>query len=118
MEAKCYLKYQRYGTRKVGEVLKKVAGKSLYEAETILKFMSKRPSDIVHKAVMSAGANLSVKLGKKVDLKSTWVKEAYSCMGSMKALRRFNAGPMGRAMPFKRSMCHITVIVSDSKGVK
>jgi large subunit ribosomal protein L22 len=118
MEAKCYLKYQRYGTRKVGEVLKKVAGKSLFEAEHILKFMSKRPTDIVHKAVMSAGANLSVKLGKKVDLKSTWITTAYSCMGSMKALRRFNAGPMGRAMPFKRSMCHITVIVSDSKGVK
>ncbi len=118
MEAKCYLKYQRYGTRKVGQVLTKVKGKTLYEAEQILKFISKRPSDIVHKAVMSAGANLSVKLGKKVDLKSVWITTAYSCMGSMKALRRFNAGPMGRAMPFKRSMCHITVIVSDSKEVK
>ena len=118
MEARCYLKYQRYGRRKVGQMLDQVKGKSLFAAEQILRLAPRRCSDIVSKAIMSAGANLSVKLGQKVDLKSVWVKTAYSNMGPMKALRRFNAGPQGRAMPFKRKMCHITVVVSDSKEVK
>jgi len=34
----------------------------------------------------------------------------------MKFLRRYNAGPMGRAMPYTRNMCHIKVVVSDNKN--
>lgn len=118
MEAKCNLKYQRYGRRKVGQLLDQIRGKSLYQAEQILANIPMRATELVNKAVRSAGANLSVKLGKKLDLKSVWVKTCYADQGPMKFLRRVQPGPQGRAMPFKRKMCHITVTVTDIKEAK
>ncbi len=118
MEAKCKLRYQRYGRRKVAQLLDAVRGKSLYEAHYILESIPRIATDIVGKAINSAGANLSVKLGRKLDLKSVWVTAASSDQGPMKMLKRVQPGPQGRAMPFKRKMCHINVVVSDTKEAK
>lgn len=118
MEAICKLRYQRYGRRKVGQLLDQIRGKSLFQAEQILASIPMRATGLVHDAVKSAGANLSVKLGKKLDLKTIWVTAAFADQGPMKMLRRVQPGPQGRAMPFKRKMCHITVAVSDTKGGK
>ncbi|MBI4803468.1 MAG: 50S ribosomal protein L22 [Elusimicrobia bacterium] len=118
MDAICKLKYQRYGRRKVARLLDQIRGKSLFEAQHILAGIPMRATELVHKAVKSAGANLSVKLGKKLDIKNIWVKTAFADQGPMKFLRRVQPGPQGRAMPFKRKMCHITVAVSDTKGGK
>jgi large subunit ribosomal protein L22 len=118
MEAKCHLRYQRYGRRKVAQLLDEVRGKSLYEAQYILANIPRRATDVVGKAIKSAGANLSVKLGKKLDLKEVWVTECFSDQGPMKMLKRVQPGPQGRAMPFKRKMCHIHVAVSDTKERK
>jgi large subunit ribosomal protein L22 len=118
MEAKCILRYQRYGRRKVAQLLNAIKGKSLFEAGHLLAATPRGATTVVHKAVQSAGANLSVKLGKKLDLKSVWVSTAFADQGPMKMLRRVQPGPQGRAMPFKRKMCHITVMVSDSKEAK
>ena len=118
MDAKCHLKYQRYGRRKVAQLLDQVRGKSLYEAQYILASIPMRATDVVGKAIKSAGANLSVKLGRKLDLKNIWVSAAFADQGPMKMLRRVQPGPQGRAMPFKRKMCHITVMVSDTKEAK
>lgn len=118
MEAKCNLRYQRYGRRKVGQLLDQVRGKNLYQAEQILANIPMKATELVNQAIRSAGANLSVKLGKKLDLKSVWVVTAFADQGPMKMLRRVQPGPQGRAMPFKRKMCHISVTVSDIKGGK
>jgi len=118
MEAICHLKYQRYGRRKIAQLLDAIKGKTLYEAGHILANTPRGANTVVSKAVMSAGANLSVKLGKKLDLKQAWVCAAYADKGPMKMLHRVQPGPQGRAMPFVRKMCHITVKVSDSKEAK
>ena len=118
MEATCKLRYQRFGRRKVAQLLDAVRGKSLFEAHYILESLPRIATDIVDKAIRSAGANLSVKLGKRLDLKTIWVKEASADQGPMKMLRRVQPGPQGRAMPFKRKMCHINVVVSDTKERK
>ena len=118
MEAICKLRYQRYGRRKVGQLLDQIRGKSLFQAEQILANIPMKATELVNDAVRSAGANLSVKLGKKLDLKTVWVTTAYADQGPMKMLRRVQPGPQGRAMPFKSKMCHITVAVSDIKGGK
>lgn len=115
MEAKCNLKYQRCGRRKVARLLDAIRGKSLFEAQYILASIPAMSTTLVQKAIKSAGANLSVKLGKKLDLKSIWVKTAFADQGPMKFLRRVQPGPQGRAMPFKRKMCHVTVMVSDTR---
>ena len=118
MEAKCHLKFQRYGRRKVAQLLDAIRGKSLFEADALLTATPRGATTVVQKAVKSAGANLSVKLGRKLDLKNIWVSTAFADQGPMKQLRRVQPGPQGRAMPFKRKMCHITVTVSDTKEAK
>ena len=55
MEAKCHLRYQRFGRRKVAQLLDAVRGKSLYEADGILQSLPRIATDIVGKAIKSAG---------------------------------------------------------------
>ncbi|PIS47333.1 MAG: hypothetical protein COT17_04025 [Elusimicrobia bacterium CG08_land_8_20_14_0_20_51_18] len=115
MEAICKLKYQRYARTKISRLVDQVRGKNLFEAEHMLNALNSSSKTVVKKAIKSAGANLSIKLGRKIDLKNVWIKQVYADQGPMKSLRRFNAGPQGRAMPFTRAMCHLTVVVSDSR---
>lgn len=115
MEACAKAKFQRYGSRKVGLVLDQVRGKDVKTAEEILPFIAKRTTDVVFKTIHSAAANLQVKAGKKLDLSKIFITEAYANIGPSGNLRRVQPGPQGRAMPYRKSMCHLTVIVSDEK---
>lgn len=118
MEAKCVSKFQRYGTRKVSQVLDQIRGKDVKTAESILPLIPRRAAELVQKAVHSAASNLQVKLGDKLDFNKIYIVEAFSDQGPMNHLRRFHAGPQGRAMPYKKSSCHLTVVVSDEKRTK
>ena len=115
MEALSKAKFQRYGRRKVAQVLDQIRGKSVLHAEQLTALIPRRCAALVRKTVHSAAANLSVKLGKKADPAGMWVKTAFADQGPMSQLRRVQPGPHGRAMPFKRKVCHLTVVVSDSR---
>ncbi|MBT6715428.1 MAG: 50S ribosomal protein L22 [Elusimicrobiaceae bacterium] len=118
MEAKCISKFQRYGSRKVSQVLDQIRGKDVKTATSILPLIPRRAAEVVQKVVHSAASNLQVKLGNKLDFNKIYIVEAFSDQGPMKHLKRFHAGPQGRAMPYKKSSCHLTVVVSDEKRVK
>ncbi len=115
MEACSKAKFQRYGSRKVSFLLDLVRSKNVKSAEDIINFSGLRCSDMVRKAIHSAAANLQVKSGKQLDFSKIYVKEAYANIGPMKHLKRIQPGPQGRAMPYKKSVCHLTVVVSDEK---
>jgi len=110
-------KFQRYGSRRVNLVLDQIRGKNVKEAEEVLPFIAKRTADLVAKTLHSAAANLEVKAGKKLDFSKVYIKEAFANLGPSKHLRRVQPGPQGRAMPYKKSVCHLTVVVtSKTKG--
>ncbi|MDR0645801.1 MAG: 50S ribosomal protein L22 [Elusimicrobiota bacterium] len=116
MEACSKAKFQRYGSRKVRFLLDLVRGKSIKVSQGIIPFSGLRCSDLVQKTINSAAANLGVKTGNKsLDLSKVYIKEAYANIGPMKHLKRIQPGPQGRAMPYKRNVCHLTVVVSDEK---
>lgn len=115
MEACSKAKFQRYGSRKVGLLLDLVRGKSVKAAEGIIPFTGLRASTLVQKTILSAAANLQVKSGHKLDLAKVYIVEAYANIGPMKHLKRIQPGPQGRAMPYKRNVCHLTVFVSDER---
>ncbi|MFA6583358.1 MAG: uL22 family ribosomal protein [Elusimicrobiaceae bacterium] len=115
MEAVSKAKFQRYGRRKVGQIADQIRGKSVHVAEQLVEMAPRRASEMVRKAIHAAAANLSVKLGKPLNPDAMWVKTIYSDSGPMKHLKRVQPGPQGRAMPYKRKVCHLTVVVSDSK---
>ncbi len=118
MEATAYARFQRYGTRKVGQVLKEIRGKSVLEAERLLPMMPRVCSTMVSKTVRSAAANLvdqAAKAGHQVDPSKVYIKSAWSTMGPMGHMKRMLPAPQGRAYTFKRKVCHLTVIVSDER---
>ena len=115
MEAIAIAKFQREGSRKVNLVLDQIRKMNVEKALSVLPFMEKGTATLVQKTLHSAAANLEVKTGGKVDMSKVFIKEAYSTIGPMRNLRRIQPGPQGRAMPYRKSMCHLTVVVSDEK---
>ena len=119
MEATAHARFQRYGTRKVAQVLKEIRGKSVLEAERLLPMIPRICSTMITKAVRSAAANLvtqSARAGHKVDPEKVYIKQCWSTMGPMGNMKRMLPAPQGRAYTFKRKVCHLTVVVSDERA--
>ena len=119
MEATAHARFQRYGTRKVAQVLKEIRGKSVLEAERLLPMIPRICSTMITKTVRSAAANLvtqSARAGRKVDAEKVYIKECWSTMGPMGNMKRMLPAPQGRAYTFKRKVCHLTVVVSDERA--
>lgn len=116
MEAISHSRFQRYGSRKVAQVLNQIRGKSVWTAYQVLPEVPRAASVLVVKAVRSAAANLSVRAGKSLDPKSVIIKNAWVGQGPMGQLKRVMPAPQGRAMTFKRKVCHLTVVVTTPEA--
>lgn len=118
MEATAHARFQRYGTRKVAQVLTEIRGKTVFEAERILPMVPRICQTMITKTVRSAAANLmsqAAKAGKTVEPEKVYIKACWSTMGPMGHMKRMLPAPQGRAYTFKRKVCHLTVTVSDER---
>ncbi len=118
MEATAHARFQRYGTRKVAQVLREIRGKSVFEAERLLPMIPRICSVMITKAVRSAAANLVVqaaKAGRPIAPEKVYIKSCWSTMGPMGQMKRMLPAPQGRSYTFKRKVCHLTVVVSDER---
>ena len=70
---------------------------------------------MVAKAVRSAAANLNVRAGKKLSPEHIYIKQVWVGQGPMGQMKRMLPAPMGRAMTFKRKVCHLTIVVTTEK---
>ena len=118
MEAKSIAKFQRLSPRRISVVLDQIRGTTVKKALDVLPFIEMRTSELVFKTIHSAAANLEVKAGKKLDSSKIYIKEIFANIGPSGNLKRIQPGPQGRAMPYRKSMSHLTVVVSDEKGGK
>ncbi len=108
MEAKATAKFVRYTPRKVNQVCSLIRGKKAEKAFEILSFLPKSAATLVEKVLKSAVANS----GKMKDFSGIKVKEAW--VGNGPILKRMRPGPMGRGMPVKKRMAHLTIVVTDA----
>lgn len=118
MDAIAYARFQRYGARKVAQVLDEIRGKSVLEAEQILPTLPRACGRLIEKAVKSAASNLAVKAGRAgraLTPAAVYIKSCWAGLGPMGTMRRVKPAPQGRAMSFKRKVCHLTVVVSDGQ---
>ena len=118
MEATANARFQRFGTRKVAQVLCEIRGKSVLEAEQILPTLPRACGKMIEKTVRSAAANLTIKAGragKTLVPAAVYIKSCWAGMGPMGQMKRVMPAPMGRANTFKRKVCHLTVVVSDER---
>ena len=118
MEATAKAKFQRFGARKVAQVLDEIRGKSVQRAEELLPGIPRRAAVMVAKTLKSATANLLVRAGKNIEADGIWITEAFVGLGPMGQMRRVRPAPMGRAMTIKRKVCHLTMTVADAPRKK
>lgn len=116
MEAIAHARFQRYGAKKVAQVLDSIRGKSVDQAQRQLPLTARRATELIAKTLKSAASNLEVKAGKKIDSTKMFIKSAWVGQGPMNHMKRMLPAPMGRAMTIKRKVCHLTMVVADKKG--
>ena len=109
MEAKAIAKEVRIVPRKSRLVIDLVRGKSVIEADTILKNINKEAARAIRKVLTSAVANAENNLN--LDKNKLYVKEARIDEG--RVLKRMKFGSRGHVDPIKKRTSHITIVVSE-----
>ena len=109
MEAVAIAKGLRIAPRKARLVIDLIRGKSVQEADKILRNLNKEAARMSRKVLTSATANAENNLGlNKEDLK---VKEAYINEGLV--MKRMKFGSRGHVDPIKKRTSHIKIVVSE-----
>ena len=105
------VKHVRMSSGKVALVLDLIRGRGYNEAVAILENTDKAASEVILKAVRSAGANAENNLGLSKD--DLFVAETYSAQGP--TLKRLMIRARGRADRILKRTSHITVILDTVK---
>ena len=111
MEAKAIAKEVRIAPRKSRLVIDLIRGKSVEEADKILRNLNKEASRLSRKVLVSAVANAENNLG--LNKKDLVVKEAIVNEGQ--TMKRMKFGSRGHVDPIKKRTSHIKIVVSDNK---
>ena len=109
MEAKASVRIVGVTPRKVRLVIDLVRGKSVEEAEAILKNVNKAASPIVLKLVVSAASNAVNNHGMSKD--KLYIKEIYANEGIK--MKRYMPRAKGRASGLVKRTSHINVVVAE-----
>ena len=116
MESTASAKYLRGSAQKARLVVDMIRGKDVNKALAILRYSSKRASNLIEKCVRSAIANANEaaeKANVAIDPDDLWVKTAFVDRGPTKGRRRVRPAPQGRAYREQRHFCHVTVLLSN-----
>jgi len=118
MEAIASAKYLRGSAQKARLVVDMIRGKDVNKALAILRYSSKRASNLVEKCMRSAIANANEAAEKAniaIDPDDLWVKTAFVDRGTTKNQRRVRPAPQGRAYRERRHFCHVTILLSNDE---
>jgi large subunit ribosomal protein L22 len=116
MEATASAKYLRGSAQKARLVIDMIRGQDVNKALAILRYSSKRASNLIEKCMRSAIANASEtaeKANVSIDPDDLWVKSAFVDRGPTKNRRRVRPAPQGRAYREQRHFCHVTILLSN-----
>ena len=102
-------RYVRISSRKVRIVIDLIRGKSVREAEAILRYTPKAATEPVLKLLKSAVANAENNLELNRD--DLYVAEVYANQGP--TLMRFRARARGRASRIRKRTSHITIVLDQ-----
>jgi len=109
MEAVAIAKGVRIAPRKARLVIDLIRGKSVIEADKILKNINKESARMSRKVLVSAVANAENNLG--LNKENLFVKEAIVNEGQ--TMKRMKFGSRGHVDPIKKRTSHIKIVVSE-----
>jgi large subunit ribosomal protein L22 len=104
----------RIAPQKVRLVVDQIRGQKVERAREILRYSRKRAAYYLDRLLLSALGNADAKSEGGVSAEELEVAECYADEGSR--LKRFLAGPHGRARPILRRLSHITVVLGPVRA--
>lgn len=107
-------RYARISANKVRNVADLIRGLPVNHAIRVLKLNKRRGAYLLGKVLASAVANAAqdesdVNVNRLI-VKKVWVDHA----GLLQGRLRWRPGPMGRAMPIRKRIAHLTCIVAEA----
>lgn len=109
MEARAELKYARISARKAKIVLDLIKGKSVKEAEAILKYTNKAASSMILKILKSATANAT----NNHNMNETKLVVADVVANQGPTLKRIMPRAQGRAYRIRKRTSHIKIVLKE-----
>jgi large subunit ribosomal protein L22 len=109
MEVQALTRYARMSPKKVREVARTIQGRKAVDAVDYLMLVPRKSAKLIAKTLKSAIANAENNNNLSAD--SLRVKSAIIENGPV--LKRFKAGARGSAMPRRKKMSHIRIVLSD-----
>ena len=109
LEARASLNYARISSRKVKIVADLIRGKSVEEAQKIVKFAPKASSEILEKLLNSAIAN--AENNHFMNRANLYVAEIYANQGP--TLKRIRPAAKGSAVRIRKRTSHITIVLKE-----
>ncbi|MCY0879404.1 MAG: 50S ribosomal protein L22 [Firmicutes bacterium] len=106
-EARAHARFVRIAPRKVRIVVNLVRGKSVRDAQAILRHTPKRASKVVAKLIQSAAAN--AQNNHDLDPRDLYVAAIWVDGGPI--LKRIHPRSRGQAFPIKKRTSHISVVL-------
>ena len=98
--------------KKMREVARTIQGRKVPEAVSLLSIIPRKSAALIAKTLKSAIANAENNNNLSAD--SLVVHRALIEQGPV--LKRFKAGARGTAMPRRKSMSHIRIVLSDGNS--
>jgi large subunit ribosomal protein L22 len=111
-EARAHVRHVRIAPRKVRIVVNLVRGKSLRDAQAILRHTPKRASKVVAKLIDSAAAN--AQNNHDLDVRDLYVAEIWVDGGPI--LKRIHPRSRGQAFSIMKRTSHISVVLRPRHG--
>jgi len=112
MEVQALTRNARMSPKKVREVARTIQGRMANDAVEYLTLIPRKSARLIVKTLKSAIANAENNANLAAD--SLTVKSAIVDGGPV--LKRFKAGARGTAMPRRKKMAHILIVLSDGNS--
>ncbi len=112
MEVQALTRYARMSPKKVREVARTIQGRKAADAVDFLTLVPRKSARLIAKTLKSAIANAENNNNLATD--SLVVKSAVIENGPV--LKRFKAGARGTAMPRRKKMSHIRIVLSNGSS--
>ena len=109
MEVQALTRYARMSPKKMREVIRTIQGRKAAEAADYLSLIPRKSARLIAKTLRSAIATAENNNNLSAD--ALTVKSAIINQGPV--LKRHKAGARGTAMPRRKKMSHILIILSD-----
>jgi large subunit ribosomal protein L22 len=112
MEVQALTRYARMSPKKMREVSRIIQGRKAAEAVDYLALIPRKSARLIAKTLKSAIANAE----NNNNLSADDLTVKFALIENGPVLKRFKAGARGSAMPRRKKMSHIRIVLSDGQS--